>query len=118
MSQNEYALLSEQISGLTKLTNAQFINVNERLDKINGSVAKHEAQINEALIERAKNREAQSHVIETHILNCPQGKRIETLEKYQLENSVTKKFVMKAVGIGMALPATIWAIVQILSKLL
>jgi hypothetical protein len=81
MSQTEFSLLSEQISGLTKLTNAQFMNVNERLDKINGAVAKHEQQIGEALIERAANREAQKHVIEAHLLTCPQATKIDGLEK-------------------------------------
>lgn len=81
MSQSEYQLLQEQIKGLTTLVNAQFQGTHDRLDKINGKVAKHEEQITEALIERAKNREEQKHIVEGHVLNCPQASKIEKLEK-------------------------------------
>ena len=64
MSAQEYNLLQEQLKGITTLLNAQFGAVNERLDKINGNVAHHETEINEALIERAQNREEQRHNFE------------------------------------------------------
>lgn len=81
MSQTEFQLLQEQLKGMTTLMNSQFLGVNERLDKINGKVAHHEEQINEALVERARNREEQKHVIEGHILNCPQSTKIEKISK-------------------------------------
>ena len=39
--------------------NIELIGINKRLDKINGSVQRHEKEINDALIERAINREHQ-----------------------------------------------------------
>lgn len=81
MSQTEFQLLQEQLKGMTTLMNSQFLGVNERLDKINGKVAHHEEQINEALVERARNREEQKHVIEGHILNCPQSAKLEKITK-------------------------------------
>jgi hypothetical protein len=129
MTQTEFNQIKELISGsnlgISARVESQYLvidtkldEMNSHLERLNGSVAKHEAQIAEALIERAKNRESQSHIIEGHILTCPQLPRLEAVEKSALESAVTKKFVMKAVGIGMALPAMVWAVVQIISKLL
>jgi len=77
---NEYRVLSEQLKGLTTLINAQFQEVHERLDKINGKVALHDVQITEALIERARNREEQKNIIPTHILSCPLNGKLSALE--------------------------------------
>ena len=59
----EFDLLSQQIASQTTLINAQFINVdlqfkgiNERLDKLNGKVARHDQSISDALEERSGNR--------------------------------------------------------------
>lgn len=65
MSASEFALLQEQIKGLTTLVNAQFMATHERLDKINGHVGEHEEKIQEALIERARNRQEQKQHVET-----------------------------------------------------
>jgi len=45
MTAQEYALIQEKLNGMTTLMNSQFEAVHERLDKINGKVAKHEEQI-------------------------------------------------------------------------
>jgi hypothetical protein len=78
---SEYSVLSEQIKGLTTLINARFTETHERLDKINGKVAKHDEQITEALIERARNREEQKNVVSNHILTCPVSKDLTGLKK-------------------------------------
>jgi hypothetical protein len=78
MSALEYTALQEQIKGLTTLVNAHFQNVHERLDKINGSVGEHEQKIQEALIERAQNREEQRHHITTL---CECKYKLEKIEK-------------------------------------
>ena len=78
---SEYKVLSEQIRGLTTLINAQFLEVHERLDKINGKVAKHDEQITEALIERARNRQEQKAIIPEHILTCPVSRDIIDFKK-------------------------------------
>lgn len=85
MSQSEFQLLQEQIKGLTTLVNAQFQSTHERLDKINGKVSTHEVQIQEALIERAKNREEQKHVKDYVDKSCNKVDAIEkSLEEYRM----------------------------------
>ena len=69
MANNEALLAS--INGLRDLINTKFTETHNRLDKINGRVDKHENIINEALIERSKNREEQKALIPNHIMTCP-----------------------------------------------
>lgn len=89
MSQNEYALLNEQIGGLTRLVNARFENTDDKLEQIhceakrtNGRVSKTEEQISAALIERAQNREAQAN---TSRIIADQGNQIMEI-KTQLQD--------------------------------
>jgi tetrahydromethanopterin S-methyltransferase subunit G len=96
MSEAEHKVVTEQIKGLTTLINSQFRNVednfqavHQRLDKINGKVGKHDEQINEALIERAKNREEQRNMIPTHVMNCPNLQEIRGC-RIKIENVETK----------------------------
>lgn len=94
MSQNEFQLLQEQIKSLTSLVNAQFEGTHERLDKINGKVAKHDEQIQEALIERAKNREEQKQVKESAQENCARISVVEkSLQEYNMIMKYPKLFV-------------------------
>jgi len=95
MSQAEFQLLQEQIKGLTTLVNAQFQGTHERLDKINGKVAVHESQIQEALIERAKNREEQRQVKEYVEESCEKVEVIEkSLEEYRMALKYPKLFII------------------------
>lgn len=57
MASNETII--EKINGLDTLIKSKFEETHSRLDKINGRVNKHEEIINEALVERSKNREEQ-----------------------------------------------------------
>lgn len=81
----------------------------QRLDKFNGRVYNLEKITGErsAVIQ-------EFHDFKTEI--TPKVNKIESLEQEKIENGVTKKFVLKAVGFGMAAPAMIWAIIQIISK--
>ena len=70
MTKDERELFDEKIKGLSTLINARFTNVDEKLEDIhkeqlrtNGNVKRHEEQINQALVERAQNREEQRHYI-------------------------------------------------------
>ena len=94
MSQAEFQLLQEQIKGLTTLVNAQFQGTHERLDKINGKVAVHESQIQEAFIERAKNREEQKQVKEYVEESCEKVEAIEkSLQEYNMIMKYPKLFI-------------------------
>jgi hypothetical protein len=103
MSETEYSVLIERMNGLTTLINSQSTathdllgEVNKRLDKINGKVNKHEDQITEALIERAKNRQEQKTQSEVHYSQCPNTPRIQELEtKYRI--GISKKQLVVAI---------------------
>lgn len=73
--------------------------VNEHLKKINGKVAEHEKIINEAIIERAQNREWQKSIANNHIINCPIKDRVVTLENDKRVNISLKHFIISTIGI-------------------
>ena len=85
MTAQEYALIQEKLNGMTTLMNSQFEAVHERLDKINGKVAKHEEQIQEVLIERAENREKQHQYNKIIENNCQEVTRMKnSLQEYNM----------------------------------
>lgn len=66
--------------------------ITDRLDKINGKVNRHDLQIEEALIERSKNRQKQideseridksiEDMAKNHILDCPQNGVLQEIKK-------------------------------------
>jgi hypothetical protein len=133
METTEFTLLTQQITALTTLTNAQFINVNERLDKINGKVAKHDEQITQALVERGANRQKQEDYFmeiddmekritavesqeKVHVINCPNVPKIRQLEDTQLTTKAIKKWVITSVGLGLAVGGFIVAIIELILK--
>jgi hypothetical protein len=133
METNEFTLLTQQISALTTLTNAQFINVNERLDKINGRVEKHDIAITQALVERGANRQKQEDYFtqiddieerlvdvekaeKSHVINCPNVPKIRALEDNQMTSKAIKKWVFTSVGLGLAVGGFIVAIIELILK--
>ena len=94
MTAQEYALIQEKLNGMTTLMNSQFEAVHERLDKINGKVAKHEEQINKALIERAENREKQRQYNKIINDNCQEVTRMKnSLQEYNMIMKYPKIFI-------------------------
>ena len=133
MSQTEFQLLQEQIKGLGTLMNAQFLGVNERLDKINGTVQKHDDAITGALVERSANRQKQEdyfmeiddmekRVTEmekievNHILNCPVSPKLRILEDNMLSQKSIKKWILLSISTTGVVMAIIWILVQIYFK--
>lgn len=87
-------LIEEKFKGLTSLINAQFESTHDRLDKINGSVAKHEKEIQEALIERAANRQAFTQFTKLTEDNCKELSQVkESLMEYKMVLRYPKLFV-------------------------
>ena len=76
-----------------------FHEVKERLDKLNGSVAKHEKIINEHL----------PHSID----HCPQVKAIEELQGNMITAKAVKKTIYVAFGIICALIGALWGIKEL-----
>ena len=94
MTAQEYALIQEKLNGMTTLMNSQFEAVHERLDKINGKVAKHEEQINQVLIERAENREKQRQYNKIINDNCQEVTRMKnSLQEYNMIMKYPKIFI-------------------------
>ena len=94
MTAQEYALIQEKLNGMTTLINSQFEAVHERLDKINGKVAKHEEQIQEVLIERAENREKQRQYNKIIENNCQEVTRMKnSLQEYNMIMKYPKIFI-------------------------
>lgn len=77
-----------------------FIDVKARLDKLNGSVARHEKVINENL----------PH----NIAHCPQSDAIKDLQNNMVTSKAVKKTLYIGFGIVCTLIATIWGLMEIL----
>jgi len=106
MTDNDYNNIDKRFDGLTTLLNARFTDsenqihgITTRLDKINGKVASHEKQINDALIERAKNREQQKNADANHVLHCPVAPRVQKLEQDKGVRLGIKQFVVGVISI-------------------
>ena len=106
MTDNDYNNIDKRFDGLTTLLNARFkdsenqiYGITQRLDKINGSVQRHETQIQEALVERAKNREQQKNADANHVLHCPVAPRVQKLEADKGVRLGIKQFVIGVISI-------------------
>lgn len=120
MSEHEYGVLIERMNGLTTLINAQSTatheligEVNKRLDKLNGKVNKHEDQITEALIERAKNREEQKNQANIHYALCPNSPKIRAIEDNMLSAKSIKRWIAASIAITGTLVAIVFSIFKI-----
>lgn len=109
---------------LEKLINEKFETVNVKLDatnahlkKLNGTVARHEKVINDALIERAQRNQLQDDKYEeidaidtrlglvekaevNHFTNCPQAPLVRKLQDEALTNRSMKKYQGKLFAIS------------------
>ena len=77
-----------------------FHEVKGRLDKLNGSVARHEKVINEHL----------PHSID----HCPQVKAIEELQDNMITSKAVKKTLYIGFGIICTLIAALWGVIEII----
>ena len=85
MNIDERTYIEERMSSFVTLINARFTNVDEKLEDIhkeqlrtNGTVKKHTEQIDEALIERARNRQEQKQHVE---VLCECKEKLGKIEK-------------------------------------
>ena len=77
-----------------------FIEIKGRLDKLNGSVARHEKIINENL---------------PHSVNhCPQVGVIEDLKRNMISEKAVKKTIYVGFGIICALIGALWGVMEIM----
>lgn len=90
----------EYFDKMFKAIDENFKAVNARLDRLNGSVARHEKVINENL----------PH----NIAHCPQAEKIEDLEKNMITSEAVKKTLYVGFGVVCALIAAIWGITEMI----
>ena len=77
-----------------------FLEIKGRLDKLNGSVARHEKIINETL---------------PHSVNhCPQVGVIEDLKRNMISEKAVKKTIYVGFGIICALIGALWGVMEIM----
>jgi hypothetical protein len=86
----------ERVHGEYNVIETKLDGISQRLDKVNGTIAKHEKIINERAIvvadylNHAKEQATESEEI---------TKRIRTLEDNQLSNNAIKKWIIGAVSV-------------------
>jgi hypothetical protein len=109
MNVQDKELIESKFEGLIHLMNAQFTNVNERLDSIdkrvaiqNGRVTKNETRINEV-----EKREL------VYYKDCPHTDAIRTLEDSQLTQKSIRKWIVGSVGIATGVISALWLLFQI-----
>lgn len=104
--------LEKLINSKFDITNLKLDTMNDHLSKLNGKVAKHEKIINEAIVERAGNRQKQEDYFkdfdevigkvkeiekqeQEHLNKCPQANKIRIIEDHLLTQSSMKKYQAK-----------------------
>jgi hypothetical protein len=97
MTDNDYNNIDKRFDLITTLLNAQFSNVHERLDKINGKVAKHDQDVIDSKLDRQALHAEIEAGKSTHIINCPIAPRVSALEKIGGIQLGIKQFVIGSI---------------------
>jgi hypothetical protein len=95
----------ERTTGQFNVIDCKLDLIGQRLDKLNGTVAKHEKIINERAVIVA---DYMDHIKES----ANTEKRIRTLEDQQLSNSSIKKWIVTTVGVTGALIGIVYTLLQ------
>ena len=90
------ATLKTTVEGQYKVIDTKLNTINDHLERINGSVGKHEKKINDALLERAANREIQKEDIKDMDVLKP---KVRSLEDQQLTTRSIKKWIVTSVAL-------------------
>lgn len=103
MTKEETELINEKFKGITTLMNSQYINLEDRLTRIELQTMQFPAKL---------------QVLETadtlHYINCPNGVKIRTLEDNQLSNKAIKTWIAGSI----AITGTVVGMVFIIFKLI
>jgi hypothetical protein len=99
----------ERVHGEFNVINTKLDGITQRLEKVNGTIAKHEKIINErAIIVADYLNHAKEQAIETEEIT----KRVRTLEDTQLSNNAIKKWVVGVVSITGGIIVILFTIYQ------
>lgn len=118
MTEQEFTMINQRFDAMTTLMNAQFRNVNERLDKVNGSIGRHEGEIQTIKSLRDKKYQEiddfMTNANDKHILQCPIAGKVRKLEDEALSNKSVKKFMAYMFSSGVALGALIVGLLKLI----
>lgn len=112
-------LFEEKVKGLTALTNAQttlmnaqFINVQGKLEDIEKQTIKTNGRVSK--LEDMSN--IHTNMINQYDLKCPQETRLRLLEDNTLTAKVVKKWITNSVAVTSAIMGIIWIIFKLINN--
>lgn len=103
MTRAEMNLVNEKFEGLTKLMNAQFINMADKLDSIEEQTKKTSGRVTEL-----EKKEL------LHVIQCPQTDKIRHLEDNQLTDKAIKKWMISGIVITGTISGIVFGIIKII----
>ena len=113
MDDKDIKIILTKVDSQYKVIDTKLDNLNTHLERINGSVGKHETVINEALIERARFREILDNNIEDVDELVP---KVRKLEDHQLTSKSIKKWIAAAVALTGTVIGLFYTIYQLLQN--
>lgn len=87
MTEPEKELIEEKFKGLHTLLHARFENVEDRLDRIETQTTRTNGRVTKL----EEKQHAAEIVAATHVINCPNIKKINDIEDEMLEYRFSKK---------------------------
>ena len=113
MDNNEVKLILAKVDTQYRVIETKLGSIDNHLQRINGSVGKHEEQIQEALIERAKNRQEQKDRVKDFDEMVP---KVRALEDHQLSSRSIKKWIAAAVALTGTVIGLFYTLYQLLQN--
>lgn len=112
MTKQDKEDIKEIVGSEVKLINTKLDSINSHLSKINGKTAKHSEIINDALQERARNRQEQNDFMGTRAKTCPQSDVIKDICQEMSNTRATKKYLRNALALGFTGMGIVWAVIE------
>jgi hypothetical protein len=104
MTKPQENALNTKVDGLITLMNAQFINVNEKLEDMKGDVKELAPRVSE--LERKE---------PLHVPNCPMDPRVRALENNQLSARAVRKLLITSISVTGGVLGIVIAVLKIFS---
>ena len=114
--QNTMTGVNARIESKYEIIDLKLDGINEHLKTLNGKVAKHEKIINEAILEREKNRVEQKNFFENRENSCPINKEVQDLKQQTITAKALKKYNAKLFFISTTIIGIIIAVLGVWLK--
>ena len=113
MDDKDIKIILVKVDSQYKVIETKLGSIDNHLKRINGSVGKHEEQIQEALPERARNRQEQRERVKDLDEMIP---KVRALEDQQLSTKSVKKWIATSVALTGTVLGLFYTIYQILQN--